>query len=95
MKQLHRISDILQQPSNKKEVQPAFICIYLFKNWKQIVGPQLAKDSQPVGYKNHCLWVRLASSCHIQEMNFEKQNLITKINQSLAASFVQDIRWTL
>ena len=71
------------------------LCFYLSKNWPAIVGKDLAESLQPVGYKQKSLWIRVPSSCHIQEMTFHTQKLITQINQALGQTMVQEIRWTI
>ena len=70
------------------------LCLYLSKNWSSILGKDLAKTLQPVGYKQKSLWIRVPSSCHIQEMTFHTQKIRNQINQALGHPMIQDIRWT-
>ena len=92
------IADIFQNKSFNKNTPSVFIGMYLFRNWKSIVGESLARISKPAGYHNQCLWVQLKSSCYVQEMEFKKQDLIYQINQSFNntknKNFVCNIRWT-
>jgi len=89
------VSDILKN-SKKQSDQPSsflFKCIQLNQNWKRIVGAKWGNISRPVGYTHRCLTVRVPSSCHIQEMSFDKEIFIKKINKLSGSDFVQDIRW--
>jgi len=56
------------------------LCLHLSKNWKKIVGEEMAEYSKPVGISNNCLRIQLPSSCYVQEMNFKKEEILSKIN---------------
>ena len=89
---MHSCSEILNHSHRES---PALALIQLKKKWPQIIGPEWGKISSPAGYKNNCLIVRLPSSCHIQTALFEKEMLLSKINQSAHFHQVQDIRFIL
>ena len=92
---LSTVSDILKN-SKKQSDQPSsslFKCIQLNQNWTRIVGTKWGSISKPVGYNQRCLTIQVPSSCHIQEMNFDKEIFIKKINKFSGSNFVRDIRW--
>ena len=92
---LKPLSDILKN-AEKKSDQPStslFKCIQLDQNWKRIIGTKWGSVSKPVGYNHRCLTVRVPSACHVQEMSFDKEIFIEKINKFSGSDFVRDIRW--
>ena len=90
---LESIASIVQSLDFQKN--SLALCLYLAQNWTVILGEELSKVLRPVRYKNHCLWIQLPSSCHIQEMNFQKQSVISKINHTIGKPLIQNIRWIL
>lgn len=92
---LSTVSDILKN-SEKQSDQPSsslFKCIQLNQNWTRIVGTKWGSVSKPVGYTHRCLTVCVPSACHVQEMSFDKEIFIAKINKFSGSDFVRDIRW--
>ena len=72
-----------------------FTCLYLKKHWKSILGPRLGGLSKPIGYKNKCLLIRLPSACHAQEMSFEKEEILSRLNQHLKGrTAIEDLHLT-
>lgn len=89
---LKPVSEIFQNLGTQNNLG---LCLYLGQNWKKILGKEQAETLRPVRYKSRCLWIRLPSSCHIQEMNFQKQEIISKINHALGKAVIQEIRFLL
>ena len=89
--QLQSVSQIFQNLPIQNNLS---LCLYLSKNWSSIVGKDLADVSKPVGYQQKSLWIRVPSSCHIQEMNFHTQKIINQINQAVGQAMIREIRWT-
>ena len=95
IRKLNSISEVLRN-SKKQSDQSAsslFKCIQLNQNWTRVVGAKWGRISKPVGYNHRCLTVSVPSACHIQEMSYDKENFIEKINKFSGSGFVQDIRW--
>ncbi len=90
---LRSISDVISnvQISNKKN-ESTFTCIQIHQNWKRIIGSRWSEICKPVGYVHSCLIVQVPSSCHIHEVQFQKDFFIRKINEYVGCSFVEDIR---
>lgn len=65
----------------------------LLDNWPQIVGKVIATHSQPLYIKQRILWVATSSASWAQNLTFERQNLILKLNHLLPTPLV-DIRFS-
>ncbi len=94
-KKLSSVSEVLKNVKlqSDKDTSSLFKCIQLNQNWTRVVGTKWGSISTPVGYNHRCLTIRVPSSCHVQEMSFDKEMLIEKINKSSGSNFIQDIRW--
>ena len=92
---LSTVSEILKHSENSSDppTSSLFKCIQLNQNWIKIVGAKWGNVSKPVGYAHRCLTVQAPSACHIQEMSFDKEVFIKKINKFSGSDFVRDIRW--
>lgn len=92
---LNAVSEILKNSENPSDAPASslFKCIQLNQNWTKIVGSKWGSVSKPVGYTHKCLTIQVPSACHIQEMSFDKEIFIQKINKFSGSHFVRDIRW--
>lgn len=93
-----KLSSVAEVLRNKKtqsneENLSLFKCIQLNQNWTKIIGEKWGGLSKPVGYTRKCLLIRVPSACHVQEMSFDKEIFMEKINKFSGSDFVRDIRW--
>ena len=65
----------------------------LLDNWSQIVGKVVAAHTQPLYIKQGILWVATSSAPWAQNLTFERQNLIIKLNNILPTPLT-DIRFS-
>lgn len=93
----HRLTsaaDILEDIfKNKRSVlsDGYFLC-QLVSFWKDIAGESIAKAGQPVKVTKQELTISLPSSCHLQEVQFVKEDLRKKINQLFPHKRIKRIR---
>jgi predicted nucleic acid-binding Zn ribbon protein len=65
----------------------------ILQNWSDIVGIVVAKHTKPLFLQNDILRVATSSSAWAQNLAFERQQIVAKLNQQLHLS-VQDVRFT-
>ncbi|MFK8139182.1 MAG: DUF721 domain-containing protein [Bdellovibrionales bacterium] len=87
------IHNLLKRESSPLSQQ--FLRWKLWREWSDIVGPKIAKNSEPVGYYNGTLYVWVPSSVWLQEMRYIAGNMIVKINKHLGKKWARNIRFTL
>jgi predicted nucleic acid-binding Zn ribbon protein len=61
--------------------------------WGQAVGEAIAVNARPHAFKGGLLMVNVAGSVWAQQLQFQKNNLIRKINSALGKDLVADIRF--
>ena len=64
-------------------------------NWKDIVGPTTAENTEPVAYHKGVLWLWVKNSTVMQQMTFMSETIKNTVNQKYKKGFVTEIRYTL
>ncbi|MCB0411233.1 MAG: DUF721 domain-containing protein [Bdellovibrionales bacterium] len=81
--------------NSKSDLSDQFLRWKLWKFWKEIVGPTLAANSEPVGFKKGQLYVWVDHSARIQELTFLTDSIISRVNERVGKRWVRKIRFTL
>lgn len=63
--------------------------------WDRVVGEMLARNAQPAAFRQRTLVVHVSSSVWLQELHFQKKDLIERLNQAAGGCVVDDIRFKL
>lgn len=61
--------------------------------WQEVVGKVIATHTQPVSIERDVLWVATSSAAWAQNLTFERQRLLKKLNKVLPTPLV-DIRFS-
>ena len=93
----HRLTsaaDILEDifKNKKSGLSDGYFLCQLVSFWKDIAGESIAKTGQPVKVTKQELTISLPSSCHLQEMQFVKEDLREKINKLFPHRRIKRIR---
>jgi len=59
--------------------------------WNEIVGATIARNAQPEKIRNGTLFVKVASPTWMQELQYMKEMISEKLNQSLGREVVKNI----
>ena len=68
---------------------------FVFRIWPRAVGEGISRAARPVSLKNNCLYVEVADSSWLYELEFRKQELLARINEHMEDSRIDEIRFTL
>jgi hypothetical protein len=64
------------------------------RQWERIVGHETAKRTMPAFFRRDVLWIYVQSSAWMQQLQFDKVQLLEKINRFLQGNpQVNDLRW--
>lgn len=63
--------------------------------WDRVVGEPLAENAQPAAFKERTLVVHVRSSTWLQELHFQKSDLIQRLNQAAGSRVVEEIRFKI
>lgn len=67
----------------------------LWMQWSEIVGPEVSKHSEPVGYRMGRLYIWVDHPARLQEYQFIAGPLKDKINQKMGENWVRFIQFTV
>jgi predicted nucleic acid-binding Zn ribbon protein len=59
--------------------------------WKEVVGPEVSRQTWPLTFRQGKLLVGVASAVRMQELLFEKQNILKKMRQRLPRENIREI----
>ncbi|CDN17193.1 Zn-ribbon-containing, possibly RNA-binding protein and truncated derivatives [Richelia intracellularis] len=88
-KSVNDVLDCLQIQTKLAAEEPLQI---LLGSWSEIVGEAIAAHTQPISIQRGVLRVATPSAAWAQNLTFERQQLLVKINSVLTAS-VRDVRF--
>ncbi len=94
MKSAEEVLQMLLQNS-KSPLSNQFLRWRVWKDWKDLVGAQIASKCQPVGYHRRTLYIWVESSAWMQQLNFFSSQIKIKVNQYAGKEWVNSIRFTL
>ena len=67
----------------------------IWEIWDKAVGPVVARNAQPESIRGRVLFVRVSTSAWMQQLQFIKERIIEKLNQSLGKTLVKSISFRL
>lgn len=89
------LGTILQQTIEASRMDVNLDAYRLWQQWKKVVGPAIAENTQPEVIKGKLLLVNVSSSPWMQQLQFLKPELIEKLNETLGKELVGDIRFKI
>ncbi len=69
--------------------------VRICKNWKEIVGEKISKNSLPSFISRGKLYVNVSSSPWKSELEFLKNDLLSKINNRIRPYFIREIHFKI
>ncbi len=61
--------------------------------WNEIVGDTVARNTQPERVEHGVIIVKVSSPTWRQELQFQKKEIIQKINNTIGKNVIKDIRF--
>ncbi len=95
MEKPESVRSILNKALKDLEIDVPLKAYSVVTAWKEIVGENIASQSQPCFIRNKILFVDVSHSTWIQQLQFLKPKLLEKIKDFLGESLIEDIRFRL
>jgi predicted nucleic acid-binding Zn ribbon protein len=67
----------------------------VFGNWGTIVDPETAEHCRPLKIRRGVLWLEVENSAWLQQLRFQKYQLLEAINATMTKSRIEDIKYVL
>lgn len=66
-----------------------------FPCWEKVVGAEIAACTAPVKIVRDVLWLEVENSTWMQQLQFEKLQILEKVNRTLQYSRLRDVKFQL
>lgn len=87
-------SAILEKAFKKYGLEDRITQYKFVLHWAEIMGEAISQRSRPEYIKNHTLYIKVADSSWAQELSFQKNIILKRLQKFLDAdSVVKDIRF--
>ena len=94
-KRIHKLDKVLQKTLRKMDLNTRLEGYRIWLLWSDIVGQQIAKNTQPERLRNQILFIRVSSSTWMQQLQTMKPMLLERIHRIIKGAVIRDIRFSL
>jgi hypothetical protein len=94
-KDLRSIGDVLQKTLKKMNISINSTNRNDWNVWYKVTGPQIAAQTQPQKLRGDTLFVKVSTSVWMHQLQFMKQEIIDKINESLGRETIKNIYFSI
>jgi predicted nucleic acid-binding Zn ribbon protein len=88
-----RMADVLSNLMSKRGYARVLSTSSLDDAWQKIIGPRFAGDTRPGNVKRGVLEVLVANNAVIQELTFQKKQLLKKLQVEAPDQKITDLRF--
>jgi len=67
----------------------------IFPRWKELVGEEMSEHTQPLKIERGVLWLEVSNSSWLQQLQYEKLELLDTLNSCFRLSHLKDIKMVL
>jgi len=88
---VERIGDLLETSLKRLDLNSRLEDYGVWTIWNQAVGAAIARNAQPEKLRNGTLMVKVSSPVWMQQLQFMKEMIATKLNEQLQRTVVKNI----
>ena len=85
------INGVLQQ----YRAEPDFELKAVWRLWNETVGETIAQNARPAAFKGNLLIVHVSNSTWIHQLQFLKNDIITRLNTALGKPLLKEIKFKI
>ena len=89
--QLQRLGEILEKSLKRLDLSGRLGEYWVWPIWNETVGLTIARNAQPQKIRHGTLFVKVASPTWMQQLQYMKEIISEKLNQSLGAEVVKNV----
>lgn len=92
---METIKSILEGVLRKQNLESKLKGYHVFDVWEEVVGPRVARHTQPKRFQGHVLWVTVDTTVWMQQLTFLEGKIKKKLNQAMGSQIIQKIRFQI
>jgi len=85
------LQDAIQQFLAKSRLKTGIQSLRIEEIWEQLMGKTIAKYTDKIQIINHTLYITSSVAPLKNELLYQKENIITRINEALGEKLVKDV----
>lgn len=89
------IGNIIKDVIEQYRSEPDLALKNVWQFWDEAVGESIARNARPAAFKGKLLIVHVNSSAWIHQLQFLKEDLISKLNAALGKPLVEEIKFKI
>ena len=89
------IKSILEDVFRKQNLESKLKDYRAFDYWEEVVGPRVARHTQPRRFQDRVLWVMVDSTVWMQQLAFLEGKIREKLNQAVGSPRIGKIRFQI
>ncbi len=89
------IGKVINGVIKQYRTEPDFALKKVWQLWDETVGKTIAQNARPAAFKGKLLIVHVNSSTWIHQLQFLKNDLISKLNAALGKPLVEEIKFKI
>ena len=91
----NRISRMLPGLMHDKGWEKQLDLHSIFPRWQELLGEEVSSHAQPLKIERDVLWLEVENSSWLQQMQYQKLELLDTLNSSFRLSRLKDIKMVL
>ena len=91
-RQVRTLGDVLWQYLRREGLETPLLQKRLIDNWEEVAGSLAARFTEEKFIRNQTLFVKISRPALRQDLNMMRSNLIVRLNQSVGAQIISDLR---
>ncbi|MFM7055217.1 MAG: DciA family protein [Bacteroidota bacterium] len=85
------LGDVIRQLADEYNLKDKLNQVSVVRLWEEILGNMVGKNTKEIRFYDGTLRVRIESSALRQELEFQKNEIIAKLNDSLGQDVVREL----
>ncbi|MEI6885613.1 MAG: DUF721 domain-containing protein [Bacteroidota bacterium] len=85
------LKEVVQEILKKYRLEDHLDETRVLENWGKICGPMIASHTIHLSVKNGILFISVDSAALRQELQYQKESLLDKLNKEAGRSLIRDI----
>jgi predicted nucleic acid-binding Zn ribbon protein len=85
------LTDVLKTYRRESDAE----LIQVWQVWDDIVGDVIAQNARPAAFKGKILLVHVSSSTWVHQLQFLKQEMIAKLNNTFGKELIGDLKFKI
>lgn len=90
-----QVDDIVAAFLHETGLETQYLQYRIVQSWDEVINKEIAALAYAIEVKGETLWIGVKSAALATELQMQKSQLVTQLNQHVGAQIISDIRFVL